>query len=201
MPRLLPLLVLVACGGDPIPPTAESCAAICEAAGTPAPAPAPKAEAPKPAPAAGGDLTAFEKQHVGPLLDDLRAGVRPLDDKGVGLCKGKDSCDTYLGLEAKDLPKGDYILQAILAVPKSGEDWSVELKTDCVTTKGDSESTKSNSKSYDVKYGGPDGYKLVPLRRISSPGKYGDQACTWTLTAPHPDGDKVIEGSWSIPGE
>ena len=201
---LVPIALLVACGGQPIPPTAESCAAICKA-GEEAPKPAAEA-APAPAPdkatPSGSDgLSAFEQKHVGPVLDDLRGGVRPYDDKSVGLCKGKDECEEFLGLEATDLPPGDYILQAVLAVPALGEDWSMELTTICETTKGNNKSSNENSKTYELKYPGPDrGYNLVPLRRITSPGKHGAQACSYTMTAAHPDGDKVIEGKWSVPG-
>lgn len=193
------VLFLVACGGgQAIPPTAESCAAICAADAKTEPAPAP---APDPAPSAGGsEMSDYEMKLLGPVLEDIRGGVRPYDDQGIGICKGKDKCDKFIGTDVGELAKGDYILQAVLAVPKQGEGWKMTLATECTTTKGDSTTNKSNTKDYDVKYAGEGrGYNLVPLRRIESPGKYGAQECTYTITAPHPDGDKVYEGKWSVP--
>ena len=189
--------LLIACGGEVVAPTAESCAAIC-AADAKAPAPAPEAPAAAPAPAGGNALSAYETQILGPVLQDLREGVRPYDAKSVGICKGKDKCNSFVGTDAKDLPAGDYILQAVLAVPVSGEGWTVDVATSCTTEKDGNTSTNENSKTHEVKYPGPDrGYNLVPLRRIQSPGKHGKQSCTYKITAPHPDGDKVYEGSWN----
>ena len=195
----LPLFLLVACGGETIAPTAESCAAICAAADKAA-QPAPAAEAPAPASRGGATMTEYEQKILGPVLEDLRNGVRPFDDQSVGLCQGKSTCDRFIGTSSKGLEPGDYILQAVLAVPKEGDGWTITLATDCTTTKGDSTTNKSDSKDYELKYPGEGrGYKLVPLRRIKSPGTYGAQSCSWKITAPHPDGDKVYEGEWSVP--
>ena len=50
-----------------------------------------------------------------------------------------------------------------------------------------------------VVYAGEErGYRLR-LRNLTSPRDDARQECTWTLTSPHPDGDKVYEGSWVIP--
>lgn len=202
MTRLL-LPLLVACGGGPTPPTAESCAAICAADEHAAPKDAAKdtpREDPVAKPGQDAALSPYEQGLLGPVLDDLRRGVRPFDDQSVGLCVGKKTCDRYLGLEAKDLPPGDYVLQAVLAVPALGEGWTIDVATDCTTTKGEHSSSKQSSKTWELAYPGPDkGFKLVPLRQITSPGTHGAQTCTYTLTAPHPDGDKVIRGSWSVP--
>ena len=133
------------------------------------------------------------------------ARIRRLDGSSVVLNYASQGevqvpCDRFIGTSSKGLEPGDYILQAVLAVPKEGDGWTITLATDCTTTKGDSTTNKSDSKDYELKYPGEGrGYKLVPLRRIKSPGTYGAQSCSWKITAPHPDGDKVYEGEWSVP--
>lgn len=201
------LLALAGCG-DAVVCGAAECADVCARQAVPAPAAeAPAAAAPTPAPAAGGSMTPFEQELVGPLLDALRAGVVPLGDEGLGVCQGtgKD-CARFLGRSPGELPKGEYSLQARLAVPDIGPKgtWTVSLRTACTTTGSDGEARegKPYERSFDVIHAGPDrGYTLAPLYKISSPGAHGAQQCTYTLTAPHPDGDKVYEGSWSVPAE
>lgn len=189
--------VLAAC--SPQPPTAESCAPLCEAA----------AATGKPA-AAGTDagLTAFEQELVNPLLEDLRAGVRPFDAESIGVCEGEKECDVFVGADAGELPPGEYMVQALLRVPQMGEKgtWKVEFATDCTTTtsteKGENTSTRSSSKTYDVEYVGTERpYRLAPLRKLTSPMKGGTQTCDYTVTAAHPDGDKVYTGSWTLPAD
>jgi len=34
---------------------------------------------------------------------------------------------------------------------------------------------------------------------IDSPSTSGARTCTWKLVLAHPDGDKTIEGQWSVP--
>ncbi len=190
-------LALVACGTEPAPPTAASCAPICAAERAGAATPT----APEPAPAPeGAALTDYEQQLLQPLLDDLRAGVRPLDEQSVGICRGQNKCEDFLGTSPGELAPGDYILQAVLAVPAVGEGWKITLDTECTITRGDSTTNRTSSKDYELKYPGKGrGYRLVPLRRIKSPSPGGAQECTWRITAPHPDGDKVYEGGWKVP--
>ena len=152
-------------------------------------------------------LTDFEQRVVDPMLEDIRAGVRPFTPESVGICKGQGKeCDEYLGLEVGELPEGEYMVRAELLVPKTGDlhEWQVRFETECTTTRetdgGSSESTTSNSKEYDVRYAGEErGYRLSPLFRIDSPHSSGARSCSWKLVSPHPDGDKVVEGSWSTP--
>lgn len=180
--------VLTAC--TPQPPTAEACAPLCAA---------------MPKPAGGLVLTAFEKQLVDPMLEDIRAGVRPFDAESIGVCEGEKQCDKFLGETTGVLPPGDYMMQALLRVPATGT-WQVEFTTDCTTTtktdKGETTSKTKNSKTYDVTYVGTDRpYRLAPLRKLTSPMKNSTQTCEYTLTAPHADGDKVYKGSWTLPAE
>ncbi|MEZ4320068.1 MAG: hypothetical protein R3F61_21335 [Myxococcota bacterium] len=200
---------IVGCGGAPAECGPAECADVCGDAAMPTPTPGPgPAPVAAPAPSGGGAMTAYENELLNPLLSDIREGVRPFGPEGIGLCKasGKE-CDEYLGMSSSgDLPEGDYMLRAELAVPKTGEKgtWKLKFDLDCTTTKattnGESTTTSTQSKEYDVIYAGADrGYRLQPLWTITSPGKYGKQDCKYKLTGPHPDGDKVYEGSWSVP--
>lgn len=156
---------------------------------------------------AGPELTEFEKKIVDPILADVREGVRPWSETGIGICKGKRECEEFLGASVADpLPAGDYLLMADLRVPRTGDahTWTIEVTTDCETVKvtenGETKSSSSNSRSYDVRYAGEErGYRLMPLRTITSPSDGGSRHCTYTIKAPHPDGEKVYTGSWSTP--
>ncbi|MCA9568351.1 MAG: hypothetical protein KC656_10930 [Myxococcales bacterium] len=204
------ILALVGCGG-PGECGAAECADICAKTAPAAPKPdAAPAPAAKPAPAAGGGgLSSFEQEFVGPILEDVRAGIRPWDAEGVGICKGERECDSFLGLTPGELAPGTHMVKAELAVPNVGEKgmWKVQFNVDCTTTKvsGNSTSTTTNNynKEYTVFYAGKEkGYRLMPLYKIDSPSKYGARECTYKITAPHPDGPgQTWEGSWKVPAE
>jgi len=161
-------------------------------------------------PAGGGSgpgLSEFEKGIVDPILADVREGVRPWSDQGIGICRGKRECDEFLGASVEgDLPAGEYLLMADLRVPRTGDAhaWTIEVTTNCetikVTDKGETRSTSTNTRSYDVRYAGEDrGYRLMPLRTITSPSEGGARSCKYTIKAPHPDGPKEYTGSWATP--
>jgi hypothetical protein len=157
---------------------------------------------------AGLELSAFEKSLIEPALADLRSGVRPWDESSVSICpKGAPrECPEALGLNPGELPPGDYIVHSAFRVPQSGEDWKVKYSQECVTTRtssnGSSTSTNDYSKEYNVTYIGEEKPStLSPLMKITSPNSGGSKACTFTITAAHPDGDQVIEGSWSVPAD
>jgi hypothetical protein len=190
--RFVFLFVLpAACG---VTPDEASCAAICQKAAPPASESAVK-------------LSAFEEQLLAPVIEDVRKGVRPFDDKSVGICpKAENSrqCDQMLGVSPGELPAGEYILYGNFQVPDVGErgTWTVRLETDCKTTRGagDSGTSSAWSKDYEVVYVGKDrGYVLAPMRRITSPNPTGAQSCTYKLLLKQPAGDQVIEGAWSVP--
>jgi len=196
-------LALGACGGQTECGAAE-CADVCARQAAPEPAAEP---APEPEPEPEAALSPFEDSLIGPLVDDVRAGVRPFDDEGIGICKGTTrNCGTYLGTDVGELPPGEYSVHAHLRVPNVGEKgtWKVRFETHCTTIRqtngGERRSDRDYDKEYDVVYAGEDnGYTLAPLTRIRSPGTNGRVECTYTITAPHPDGDKVYEGSWEVP--
>lgn len=200
---------LLACGTSTTPECGpEECAAVCEPSLTEvAPQTAPtEGKAGKQDHAGGAQkMTPFEHQLLDEVLRDVRAGIRPWDEQGVGVCAGKKECSTFLGADAGELPKGDYMVKAELRVPKIGEKgtWKVDFHTECRIDHGSSEpEVRTYDRSYDVWYAGPDrGYRLMPLRTFESPSKGGAQNCTYTLTAKHPDGDQVYTGSWSTPAE
>lgn len=194
-------LILIGCGGGPAP-SPETCKEFCPEQ---AEAPSPK-EAPAPA-GGGASLTAFEKELLDPVLEDVRAGVRPYEEGAVTICEGggKD-CVKPLGLTPGELPPGEYHLRAELAVPKTGEKgtWKVDFHLECTRTSesenGSRSSTSTQDREYTVVYAGKDrGYRLAPLWKITSPGRGGKEDCKFKLTGPHPDGDKVISGSWMVP--
>ena len=216
--RLLPLLtatsltlLTVACsGGDQTTCGPAECAAICaEGPGKAEAAEAPQGAAPQPDKAAKGSaLTAFEATMLATALEDVRAGVRPFNDNAIGVCKGSGKeCPDYLGAEPGELPPGEYMVRAELAVPNVGPrgTWKITFATECKTTykadNGDVRTTESNrSRDYDVSYAGTSrGYRLSPLMKIKSPNAAGTETCSYTITAPHGDGDKVYSGSWTVP--
>lgn len=196
-PLALSALVALAagCGGAV---TAEQCAEFVEAG---------KAEVRAELAAQGGTtVVGFEEELLLPLVEDIRAGVRPWDEQGFGICRGKRTCDEFLGTDVGELPPGEYIMKAEMRVPNVGEPgtWKIRYDTQCVTTRvtptGETTSTSDSSREYDVRFAGSErGYRLMPLRTIESPSNGGRRECTWTITAPHPDGDKVYTGSWSVP--
>lgn len=204
------LWFLLACGGAPPECGPEACASVC-AAPEPAPsvpaAPAAPVE-PRPTEAADGQpsqkMSPFEHQLLDELMTDVRAGIRPWDDQGIGVCAGKKECTTFLGANAGELPKGDYLVKAELRVPAIGEKgtWKVDFHTECsIEHPGSPPEIRTYDRGYDVWYAGPErGYRLIPLRTFESPSKGGAQRCTFQLTAHHPDGDRLYEGSWSTPG-
>ena len=193
------MLALTACGGSDATCGEAECAAFVEAAVTAA----TSAEADQP----GIVLTGFENELLSPVVEDVRQGVRPFTDQGIGICRGERTCDEYLGTDVGELPEGKYIVMAELLVPDVGErgTWTIEFATECAINRVSSDGTVStsntdSSRSYDVLYAGSErGYRLMPLRTITSPSTGGQRECTYTITAPHPDGDKVYTGSWSTP--
>lgn len=197
---------IMGCSSAPKECGEAECAAVCKSNDA--------AVAPVEEKAKGSD---FEDSLVGPILDDIRAGVRPFDEQGIGICRmpdpsekgtGKpdDQCPEYLGNEAGELAEGRYMVRANLAVPNVGEPgtWKIRFDLECITTRqtanGEQKSNSNYSREYDVRYAGKDrGYRLQPLRTIESPSKGGKRDCTYTITAPHPDGDKTYKGSWTTP--
>ena len=150
-------------------------------------------------------LSTFEAEMLAPVVEDVRAGVRPFAETSIGICKGKKECEEYLGMDVGELPPGNYIVTAELRVPDIGppKTWKIDFVTECeTTTKTDAISKNDHTRNYDVRYAGTErGYRLSPLRTVESPSKGGARSCKFKLVAPHPDGDKVYEGSWSTPAE
>jgi len=173
-------------------------------------APAQVTAAPTTAPPAAGEglqISAFEKSLLEPLLEDIRKGVRPIDDQGLGVCSttGKD-CVEFLGAAPGELPAGKYLVKAELAVPRLGDKgtWTVlfDVKCTTTTTSGSTTSTSTNtfSRTFEVSHSTQErGYRLMPLASIESPSKGSARSCAYTVTTSHPDGGKVYSGSWSVP--
>ena len=138
----------------------------------------------------------FERSLVEPVLASVRAGVRPWDAEGVGVCRGTRTCEAFLGADAGELAKGEYLVRASLRVPPVG-DWTVTFESVCTPEGGE---PVTWNRTYDVVATGTEHpFRIGALRRITSPAEGGAQSCTYTLTAPHPDGDKVYRGGWSTP--
>jgi hypothetical protein len=137
----------------------------------------------------------------------VRAGVQPWSEQGIGICKGQGrECEEFLGMSAEELPPGEYMLRAEFKVPRVGEKgtWQVRFESQCTTTRrnarGESTTTSSTSKEYDLQYAGTErGSRLSPLQTIRSPDPSGEKNCAYTLTSLHPDKPMVWKGSWSVP--
>ncbi len=152
-------------------------------------------------------LTSFEQGLVGPLLSDVREGVQPYNEQSIGICKGQGrDCAEFLGGSAEDLPPGEYMMRAELKVPRVGDKgtWRVKIEAECTTTRkterGETTSTSTTSKEYDVQYAGTErGSRLSPLYTIRSPDPSGEKHCNYKLTSLHPDHPTEWTGSWSVP--
>lgn len=147
-------------------------------------------ECPEPPPA-DRVLDASEAALIKPYLEELRQGIQLVGDQGFGICQGKRSCDTFLGLEPPPLEAGDYLVRAELGVPELGEGWKVKFKIDCdLTTAEGKTSHQNHEKVYDVRHvRTPDmGYRLQPLWMIQSPHPNGSRTCAFSLTPIRPDG-------------
>jgi hypothetical protein len=152
-------------------------------------------------------LTSFEQGLVGPLLSDVRAGVQPYNEQGIGICKGQGrDCTEFLGASVEELPPGEYMMRAELKVPRVGEKgtWRVKFEAQCTTTRrterGETTSTSTTSKEYDLQYAGTErGSRLSPLFTIRSPDSSGEKHCNYKLTSLHPDKPSEWTGSWSVP--
>ncbi len=145
--------------------------------------------------------TPFEGELVGPLLQEIRAGVRPFDDQGLGICRGAHECEEYLGRELEEpLGPGEYGLFAALRVPPVGEPgtWSVTVTTTC---KGEGSEGSRYTREHELV--APPGKAVRPFRlllqRITSPSPEGPRSCEWSVVAPHPDQELTWSGSWSTP--
>ena len=162
----------------------------------------PEAEVAAPA-ADGGALADWEQALLQPTIDDLRAGVRPWDEQGLGVCMGDRECDAFVGLDAGDLAEGDHLIKAELAVPQLGEGWQVKFEVACeVTLPNGSTKPVDHEKVYDVTWTGPKrGYRLMPLWRIQSPHPQGSRDCEYRLTPLRPDGSagEAITGHYKTP--
>jgi hypothetical protein len=191
------LLSLAVVAGCPAPTLdAATCAPFCP---------------PPPADPDAVTLSALEKELIGPLLDAVREGVRPFDERSLGVCvKGENvrKCDDWVGTDALDLPEGEYILFGSFVAPPVGprDTWKIKLETDCTLTRvaADGAASETSSK-FEREWAvqrteAGSGYTVSPMRRIVSPNPQGAQLCTWRVTALHPENPRVYEGRWSVPG-
>ncbi|WNG37131.1 hypothetical protein F0U60_28090 [Archangium minus] len=152
-------------------------------------------------------LSAFEQGLVGPLLTDVREGVQPWSEQSIGICKGQGrDCEEFIGTNAEDLPPGEYMMRAELKVPRVGDKgtWRVKFEAQCTTTRktasGETTTTSTTSKEYDVQYAGTErGSRLSPLFTIRSPDPSGEKHCNYKVTSLHPDKPSEWTGSWSVP--
>jgi len=158
----------------------------------------------------GGDPSALllephERTLILPLLEDLRAGIRPFGEDSVGVCRGAHSCDEFLGTDVGVLPPGDYVIMAELAVPRVGGSgaWTATFETQCTLQRPGAEpEVVDYNRTYALRHAGADrGFRILPLRTIASPAGKLAADCTWKLTAPHPGTDAVFSGSWQTPAK
>ena len=162
----------------------------------------------------GTTLTLYEAEILKDVLNDVRAGVRPYNDTGLGICPKhsdparKRECEETPVRSPGELAAGEYILYSEWAVPDVGGKGLFQLVADveCVTTHtGKDGTTQTSTRSYKKEaepvYAGKErGWRFSPLYQITSPNPSGPMSCTYTITSPHGDGDKVYEGAWTVPG-
>jgi hypothetical protein len=147
------------------------------------------------------------------LIEDVKAGVRPYTETSLGVCPKhsdpakKRECEVTPVRSAGELAPGEHILFSEWAVPDVGGKgvFTLNAKVDCVTTRigkdgSEQTSTRSYSKDAEPVYAGKSrGWRFSPLYTMTSPNPNGRVECTYTITSPHGDGDKVYEGSWTVP--
>jgi hypothetical protein len=196
---ILGALAVSACSASTPECGDEACAEICAKAVADAAVPDPGSLSVSP----------FEKDLLDPILEAVRQGVQPVNDEAIGICRGRQTCEEYLGLEVGELPPGVYMIRAELRVPDVGErgTWNVDFSTECVSiregAKADQQTRHPYERSYDVVHSPAKdrGFRLQPMQTIQSPSKYGARECTWKFVIPRASGeDEVFSGSWSVPG-
>ena len=159
-------------------------------------------------------LTVYEAEVLKDLIADVRAGVRPYNDTGLGICPKhsdpakKRECEETPVRSPGELGPGEYILYSEWAVPDVGGKGKFQLNAviECVTTHtGKDGSTQTSTRNYQKEaepvYAGRErGWRFSPLYQITSPNPSGPMECTYNITSPHGNGDKVYDGSWTVPG-
>lgn len=136
------------------------------------------------------ELDAWQQEQLRPISDRLKAGIVPLPESGFGVCRGRTSCEEFLGPAPGVLAEGDYVVRAEVSVPDIGTGWKVRFENRCTTTSAADRQTERNyERVYDVgATPGGRGYRLEPMWRIQSPRKEGSQNCTFRLIPIRPDG-------------
>ncbi|MDP6931852.1 MAG: hypothetical protein QGG40_03010 [Myxococcota bacterium] len=202
---ILPVgLWLIGCGQ----PTPETCRDICAQASASETEATPPEGADAQAPALT-TLSVQEQELLGPLLEDVRAGIRPYGEERIGICQGTGrDCETFLGSNPEPLAEGKYMLFAELRVPDIGEagTWVARYEKKCQVTRtspsGETTSESSHDRDYTVRYAGTKrGYRLAPVEQITSPSKGGARSCSWKLLDTSNNDALIAEGTWSTPGE
>ncbi len=141
-------------------------------------------------------VTPFEREVIAPILADLRAGVEPWDDEGLGVCRGTRTCEEWLGASPGALPAGEYVVRANLRVPAvaAPEGWSVVFETECTD---EASGLVRYNRTYDVVYPGAERpFRIGALARIVSPAPDGPRSCSYALSIPHPDEPRRHAGRW-----
>lgn len=171
-------------------------ALACSAQDTDCPA-CPAPGAPPSAAPAGDRLDPWEAALLRDQLDDLRAGVRPVGERGFGLCTGTTTCGEFLGADPGHLAPGSHLLRAELGVPRLGEGWRVRLARTC------DDHSDRYEREFDVRHAGDSrGYRLEPLLRFEVRETETASACTATLTPVRPDGVEAaaFQARWTSGG-
>jgi hypothetical protein len=151
------------------------------------------------------EVEPWQRAVLAPYVEELSNGLQPYGEKGFGVCEGRDrSCDNFLGSKAPELEPGEYVVRAEVAVPALGENWKVQFKIACETTRANGKVTPySHERMYDIKHIARDdrGYRLHPLWTIQSPHKQGARSCTYELVPYRPDGStgSTWTGSYTTP--
>lgn len=196
------LWLLLGCAGG-----RGECDSEAECGGKCPPPPSSLVVAPDPAdPSRPLTLDDHEWAIFGPLLQDMRAGARPLGEKGLGWCADA-ACASFLPRGASTLPAGRWQLRATLAVPESrGHSFHGRFEHTCalsgMTEDGEKRTQDQSEKDLEVRAEpGREGVALDALVEVVSPDPQWHRTCAWELSFENPRGTDVWSGRYEVPSE
>lgn len=194
--RALPLLAVGALTcGEPAPPcTTLECEASCAKSGIAAVRAPPQARPVQ-------VLSAAEVEQFRPLLDDLRAGARVVDNTW-GLCRGEGRCEQLLVQPDDPLPAGVYHVEIPYRLPRLARpgDWSVELLESCLARQGSGSTRLEREDRRHEVFGLDDTEGVVRGLTFTSPAPHGLRRCAWRAIFRDPNGNNlVLDAHYAVP--
>ncbi|HMV69866.1 MAG TPA: hypothetical protein PKA64_23700 [Myxococcota bacterium] len=136
-------------------------------------------------------------------LGDLRAGVRPVPERGLVWCGGAD-CDPILPFDVAELPAGRWRLRAELAVPHVPDrTFHGRFEHTCalegVTADGETRNQDQVERDLEVTWEtSRRGVILDPLVQVVSPDPAWKRTCAWELSFENPRGQARWAGRYTV---